>query len=115
MPFKSLPMAQAGVALVAVPSVVGMLGMQRGHDAVPLGFCKNRSGRNGLKSGVSFDFAAVFNTAIRLESVAIHQQKLGNGLELRDGPMHGQVGGLQNIDLIDFGRTRTADGPMPCR
>ena len=107
-------MAPAGVALVAVPSVVGMLGMQRCHDAVSLGFSKNRSGRNGLKSGISFNFTAVLYARVGLKPVAVHQQEARSWLQLSNGPVHGQVGGLQNIDLVDFGRTRTADGPMPC-
>ncbi len=66
MRLQGLAVPHRGVAFVAVPSILGELGMAFQHESVAFGFCKNARRGNGLEACVPLDLALVGKCLDRL-------------------------------------------------
>ena len=88
MGLQGLAVPQRGVAFVAVPSILGELGMAFQHESVAFGFRKNARRRNSLKTCVPLDLALVRYAGIGFEAVAVNEQVLGGRFKGRNGSVH---------------------------
>lgn len=67
------PMFRRGIALVAVPSVIGIFGMQAQHIVVAASFGQDGGCGNGQILAVSLDKGRMGNAGIAAETVAVYQ------------------------------------------
>src|SRR5258708_32862913 len=75
--FDGLAMLLCSITLVAIPRVMGKLGMQLLHVLITPGLGKDAGGRDGSKEGVAFYDTSVGGTLVFGEPVAIYQQEMG--------------------------------------
>ena len=65
-----------GVALVVVPSVLGVLGVEAEHDGVAVGFGKDAGGSYGHVFGVALDDTLEGEGGLVVEAVAVDDEEL---------------------------------------
>ena len=104
-------MGARGVSLVAVPAITGVLGVEAKHVVVAIGLGENGSGGNREIGGIAFDHGGVGNARIGAEAVAVDEQVLGAEGEGCNGAVHGQEGGVEDVDAVDFFGRDHAHGP----
>ena len=100
-----------GVAFVAIPAIVRVEFMLRFHVFVAVGFGEDRGGGDSLVFGVAFNDAEVWNIVLADEAVAVDEQELGSGVELRDGEVHGMYGGAEDVDTVNLVVVDGSDSP----
>ena len=106
-----LAVLSRGVAHVVLPVVVGILLRQADHLVVAVGLGQDGGGSDGEVLAVALDDGGMGQVAVGLEAVAIDDDGLGPHLELVEGTVHGQDGGVEDIDLVDLLRRDDAHGP----
>lgn len=90
------------IALVILPAVVRVGLMALVHPVITPGLGQDGSCCNGAIQSVSADDTGVRYAQVGLETIAVDQQMLRMMVQLGHRAMHGQDGGLQNIDLVDL-------------
>ena len=94
-------MVRCGVALMLSELVEGILLMERRHDTIADNFRNDTGGGDATRLGVTINNRGLRNSK-RRNRPAINQQVLWLAAETCYGPMHGQVGSLENVDPIDL-------------
>ena len=94
-------MGRSRVALVAVPSVFRVVHRQGRHVLIAVRFGQDARRRDGQESAIPLDFAGVGNV-VGAEPISVDEQVLWTEPEAIDGPVHGEIGRLQDVDLLDF-------------
>ena len=108
-----------GISGVARPAILRMLPVEVGHVVVAVGFGQNGGGGDGEVAGVALDEGGVRQGlgeegevgaveggtgAVGVEAVAVDDDKLGAHFEAVEGAVHGQNGGVEDVDFVDFPR-----------
>ena len=103
-----LVMLPGGIALVLLQTVAGVLLRQAQHHPVPADLGQDGGRRNGSAAGIPFDDGPGLQPQAGV-AVAIHQRKLRLGGKHLHRPAHGQKGGLQDVEPVDFLRAGVGD------
>ena len=92
-----------GVAGVFFPAILRKFGGQYLHMLVAESFGQNGRCCNAAVESVAPNYAGMRNALHRPKTVAINQQVRGGYGQGGYGPVHGQVAGLCNVELLNFG------------
>ena len=98
---QRLLVGRGGIAFVGRPVVFGMVFGEPEHVGIAVGLGEDARRRDGEETPVPLDFAGVRN-GMGLEPVSVDQQVLGLLVQSVDGPVHGEVSGLKDVDALDF-------------
>jgi len=103
-----MPMAEkgrfvnwCGVSFVPFPSVLRMLQSQCLHVLIAMGLGQYAGRRDGEEPTVSLDFTSV-GYGMGPKSVSVNQEVIGTSGQAINGPMHGQISGLQDVYPFNF-------------
>ena len=111
--FKGSEMSGCRVAHVAIEAVLRIDGMQRQHARISHGLGEDGGGGNGGNLAIAldhgFDGYRQFRTA-----VAIDHRLLRRQAQSSDRTLHGEKGGMQDIELIDFLDAGFSNCPGQC-
>jgi hypothetical protein len=97
---QSGEMLRGAVALVLGKAVSGMLAIQFDHQTIARDFGEDAGGSDRIAFTVAFDDRGMRNFE-RLDGAAIDEYVLRGWMQLIQGEIHGAVGGLEDVDLID--------------
>jgi len=78
-----------------------MFQSQRFHVFIAMGLGQNAGRRDGEKPPVSLDFTGV-GYGMGTKSVSVNQEMFGTSGQAINGPMHGQISGLQDVYPFNF-------------
>lgn len=92
----------SGVTFVLPQAVLRVDQVPFAHDAVPLDFCQNRSGRDGDGTRVAVNQRFLFDE--RVQPHGIEQQIVGSNFQESKGLRHCLPAGLIDIPCIDAAR-----------
>ena len=114
-----IAMFLGGIAFVRLPVVLRVFLGQAVHVVVTIGLGKYRSGSNAQVFAVALDDGGVWDVdgitidhgTVGLESVAVNDDVLRAHLQLIQGTMHGQYGGIEDIDFVYFLRSDDTHRP----
>ena len=90
-----------GVSFVPFPPIFRMLYCQCLHAFIAMGLGQYAGRRDGEEPTVSLDFASV-RYGMSPKSVSINQEVIGTSGQAINGPMHGQIRGLQDVYPLNF-------------
>lgn len=107
----SLPMLLRGIALVAMPVVLGIFLGKTVHIVVTICLGKNAGGSYGEIFAVTFYYCGVREIVIWLEAIAIYYDCLGTHAKAVKGTVHGEDTGIEDVYLVDFLGSDNADSP----
>ena len=103
-------MGGGAVALVLGELIVGEDGVECKHEAVALDFGDDASGGDGKAEAVAADDGLLGPGEI-LDGESVDEDHVrGRGAEGGDGAAHGEVGGAEDIELVDFAGAGLAGG-----
>ena len=106
--------AGGAVALVFGESVVRKLEVNFTHEAVSGDFCDDAGGGDREGKSVAFDDAVVRKWEI-FHWEAVDEAVLGGWRDGFRGPAHGEVGGAEDVEVVDFLVVGSGDGPTDFR
>lgn len=89
------------ISLVLRPPILRVVYRKSEHVIVPVRFRQYAGRRYRKKSPVAFDFAAV-RDLMGLEPVAIDEEEFGPCGQCIHRPVHGQMCGIENVELLNF-------------
>jgi len=97
-----LPVLPGGITHIFVPAIEGILLVQGKHIFIPVCF-----GQDGGRCNRSVYPVTLYNTGmgdipIGFKAISIDQEMLGNHLQFIKCPVHGEKGGIEDVDLINF-------------
>ena len=101
-------MYRRGVALVPADTVTGVDQLERAHFTVTADLGQNRGCRNRRDLAIALDHRRCRHGQFRA-AVAVDQRKLRCNVQAFDRALHGQHGGLQDIEPVDFLDLGTGD------
>ena len=105
-----LAVGDGGVTGIGEPAVLGVDSGLFCHVGIAVGFCQDAGGCDGRVASIPLDVTAVRNV-VGLESVAVDQRVVwseGQGIQRA---VHGEEGGVEDVDFVDFLVGGPADGP----
>ena len=109
-------MLRGAIALVLVKTIQGVLLVHSVAQTVAVNFGQNGRGRDGGHQCVALD-DGLCTYGQGGQAVAINQHQLRRQSQSLYRPLHGQQGGLQDVDLVYFLHTglgnRKTQGPRP--
>ena len=100
-----------GIAFVAVPVVLGIVLMDAEHIVVTVGLGKDAGGSNAHVGSIALDDGGVGDVLVGHEAVAVDEEVLGAYFQLSNGTVHGEDGGTEDVNLVDFLVGDHAHGP----
>jgi len=96
------------VTFVAGKTVAGILAVKLHHQAVAGYFGENAGGGDGIAQGVAGHDGGL-REGKSLDAEAIHQNVLGRRIQSGQRQVHGAMGRLENVDLINERRVHLGD------
>ena len=102
-----------GIAFVGCPAVGGILAMKPAHDFVTVGFGEYGGGGDIAKPSVALYECLPGDVAVWFEAIAVDDNGVGAQRQGVEGAVHGQDGGVEYVDAVDF--LRRADAHAPCK
>jgi hypothetical protein len=109
MGLQSRQMLRGAIAFVPVEAVNRVLFMHLSAQVVTVDFGQNGSRRNGGDQGITSHNGFCTDVKQR-QSVAIDQHHVGLEAQAFYGSLHGQHGGLQDIETVNFFHTGLCNG-----
>lgn len=91
-----------GITGIAVPTVLGIKRSLLLHEVVTAGFGQDGRGRNGEVLAIALHDGLMGYVAVGFEAVAVHNHEGRTHRQLVEGPVHGQDGGVEDIDFVNF-------------
>ena len=98
------------VTLVAGKVIVGQNGVERKHEAVALHFGDDARGGDAEAEGVAAHDGLLGPGEIPDGEAVDEDHVWAGGAEGGDGALHGEVGGAEDVEVVDFGRGGEAGG-----
>lgn len=102
------PVLCAAIPLVVREAVFREFFMESVHLAVSGHFGEYGCGRNGERNGIAVDHGGLTVWTPGYAG-AVHKNAIGWDAKPLDGTAHGEIGGLQDIDAVDFFRRSLAN------
>ena len=106
-----LTVGTGGIALVVVPVVHGVSGVELHHRFVAVGLGEHRGGGDVGEAAVAFYEGGERYVAVGFEPVAVDYYGLRTHREQVERAVHGENGGVEYVDFVDFGRCHYAYAP----
>ena len=109
-PPDRLPVILARVSHVVGQAVTGITLVPYPHHSVPGHLRDDGRGRDRVAAGVALDDRSLDDAeAGHVERV--HQQEVGSVRQRGHRPLHGQIGGAQDVEAVDLPRIHAAHRP----
>ena len=114
-----LTMLLRGIAFVREPVILGVFLGETVHVVITVGLGEDRSGSDGEVLAVAFDDSGMGDVGgnitnhgtVGTKAVTVDDDGLRTDGELIEGPVHGEDGGIEDIDLVNLLRRDDAHGP----
>jgi len=103
------PVGGRRISHILVPPIDRVAVGQPQHGPVADDLGHDRGGRDRERGPVAADHAFGRAGQVRWRAVAVHQRQVGRLPQPQHGAAHGQHGGMQDVELEDFGHGRGAD------
>ncbi len=90
------------------------LGVELPHDPIPRDLGDDAGGGDGKRAAVALDQRVVRQRKIP-DRQAVDKAVVGRGFQGSDGAAHGEMGGAQDVQGVDFRRLGEGDSPLDIR
>jgi len=101
-------MRLGGIPFVAVESVLGEIVMISQHQAVSAHLGHDGGRRYGYAAGIAFNYRLMGQIGLNTK-IAVYKHKIRPRAKIGQRHDHGEFGGLENIDPVDFKGIHNAD------